>query len=217
MTEVSLSASIFGKNEGSEGALSSLFSSNATLPEKPNNLNFPETSLEKARRERNDEKKKKRKNRNDVKGGNTDETAKGDDDVVTKEIKSKAKKMKKTATGEKKEILNEAKDNSTANDGENAAIDSAEVGNDSSDDQEERTIFVGNLPLDTNRRSLESMFKDCGKIKSSRLRSFGTTGVKVAPDQAGNQVCIKSFTFVKNVIVCTFKLTYEIFHVFCNQ
>ena len=208
MTKVSLSTSIFGKNEGSEGALSSLFSSNATLPEKPNNLNFPETSLEKARRERNDEKKKKRKNRNDVKGGNTDETANCDDDVVTKEIKSNAKKIKKTVTGKKKEIANsdygddEAKNNSTANDVENAVTDtdSAEVGNDSSEDQEERTIFVGNLPLDTTRRSLESLFKDCGKIKSSRLRSFGTTGVKVAPDQAGNQVCFKTLTCIKNLV-----------------
>ena len=58
------------------------------------------------------------------------------------------------------------------------------------EEEEERTIFVGNLPLDINRKRLESIFKHCGKIKSSRLRSYGTTGVKVAPEHAGNQVWI---------------------------
>jgi nucleolar protein 12 len=55
-------------------------------------------------------------------------------------------------------------------------------------EEEERTIFVGNLPLDIKRTTLASIFKTCGKVKSARIRSVATAGVKVAPEHAGNQV-----------------------------
>lgn len=54
-------------------------------------------------------------------------------------------------------------------------------------EEEERTIFVGNLPTDISRRALAGIFKPCGKIASARLRSVAVTGVKLPPDQAGNQ------------------------------
>jgi len=54
-------------------------------------------------------------------------------------------------------------------------------------EEEERTIFVGNLPTDISRRGLAGIFKPCGKIASARLRSVAVTGVKLPPDQAGNQ------------------------------
>ena len=53
---------------------------------------------------------------------------------------------------------------------------------------DERTIFVGNLPLDTTRQSLASMFKACGKVESARLRSVAAAGVKLPTDRAGDQV-----------------------------
>ena len=59
------------------------------------------------------------------------------------------------------------------------------------DEEEARTIFVGNLPPSTSRRSLASMFKHCGKVSSTRLRSMATDGVKVAPEYAGNQKMVK--------------------------
>jgi nucleolar protein 12 len=53
---------------------------------------------------------------------------------------------------------------------------------------DERTIFVGNLPLTTTRKSLASLFKSCGKVESSRLRSVAAAGVKLPTDRAGDQV-----------------------------
>ena len=55
-------------------------------------------------------------------------------------------------------------------------------------EEEERTIFVGNLPPDVSRRALAGIFKPCGTVASARLRSVGVAGVKLPPDQAGNQV-----------------------------
>jgi nucleolar protein 12 len=53
--------------------------------------------------------------------------------------------------------------------------------------EEERTIFVGNLPPDISRKALSSIFKECGKVSSSRLRSLAVAGVKLPPNQVGNQ------------------------------
>jgi RNA recognition motif-containing protein len=55
-------------------------------------------------------------------------------------------------------------------------------------EEEERTIFVGNLPPDITRRSLAGIFKPCGTVVSTRLRSMAVAGVKLPPEQAGNQV-----------------------------
>ncbi len=55
-------------------------------------------------------------------------------------------------------------------------------------EEEERTIFVGNLPPDISRRSLAGIFKRCGIVASTRLRSIAVAGVKLPPEQAGNQV-----------------------------
>lgn len=183
MTEVSLSASIFGKKEDEKGgALSDLFSSTSSaLPAKPNKVNFTETKLEKTRRERDDEKKKKRKKKNQDED-NGDSVAPLDSKSPEAKTKRKEKK-RKTKTDENQEKT-ETKDNESNN---------AEEDTENSEDtgMEEYTVFVGNLPLDINRKRLEGLFKDCGKIKSSRLRSFGTTGVKVAPEHAGNQNLVK--------------------------
>lgn len=55
---------------------------------------------------------------------------------------------------------------------------------------ESRTVFVGNLPPGTSRKALANMFRTCGKVESSRLRSMATTGIKVTQDRAGDQVCV---------------------------
>lgn len=57
-------------------------------------------------------------------------------------------------------------------------------------EEEDRTIFVGNLPPDITRRSLAGIFKPCGTVTSTRLRSMAVAGVKLPPDQAGNQVSV---------------------------
>ncbi|KAL3817496.1 hypothetical protein ACHAXA_007086 [Cyclostephanos tholiformis] len=55
------------------------------------------------------------------------------------------------------------------------------------EDEKSRTIFVGNLPPHITRRALTNIFKKCGKISSTRLRSLAVMGVKLPPEQAGNQ------------------------------
>jgi nucleolar protein 12 len=55
------------------------------------------------------------------------------------------------------------------------------------EEEEKRTIFVGNLPVGITRRGLASIFKSCGEVQSSRLRSVAVAGVKLPPEQAGNQ------------------------------
>lgn len=59
-------------------------------------------------------------------------------------------------------------------------------------DEEKRTIFVGNLPPDISRKALASIFKECGSVSTTRLRSLAVAGVKLPPEQAGNQVRIKT-------------------------
>ena len=66
---------------------------------------------------------------------------------------------------------------------ESSAKDSKEVDK----SEEERTIFVGNLPSNISRKALASIFKECGKVSSSRLRSVAVAGIKLPPDQVGNQ------------------------------
>eukprot|EP00540_Astrosyne_radiata_P013761 CAMPEP_0116835286 /NCGR_PEP_ID=MMETSP0418-20121206/7464_1 /TAXON_ID=1158023 /ORGANISM="Astrosyne radiata, Strain 13vi08-1A" /LENGTH=388 /DNA_ID=CAMNT_0004464943 /DNA_START=21 /DNA_END=1188 /DNA_ORIENTATION=- len=69
-----------------------------------------------------------------------------------------------------------------------------------STDAKERTVFVGNLPTSTTRKSLAKLFCDCGKVESTRLRSLVTTGTKVSQDRAGNQ------NFVKKVCANTHRV-----------
>jgi len=38
-------------------------------------------------------------------------------------------------------------------------------------DREERTVFVGNVTLDTKRKTLKKFFEDCGQVESVWLRS----------------------------------------------
>ena len=78
------------------------------------------------------------------------------------------------------------------NDNDNATTTSGTKATARSKSEEEeekrRTIFVGNLPPDIGRRSLAAIFKPCGAVASSRLRSMAVAGVKLPPEQAGNQV-----------------------------
>lgn len=38
-------------------------------------------------------------------------------------------------------------------------------------DREDRTVFVGNVPLDTKRKTLKKFFEDCGQVETVWLRS----------------------------------------------
>jgi hypothetical protein len=63
---------------------------------------------------------------------------------------------------------------------------SVESGN---DEKNFRTVFIGNLPLSQNQKTLRQLFKDFGDIESIRLRSVPYEGVAVS--EHGNQDLVR--------------------------
>ena len=82
---------------------------------------------------------------------------------------------------------------------------------------ESRTVFVGNLPLSTTRNMLASLFRECGKVESTRLRSVATEGVKVPSNQAGNQSLVKKVSVNTKKVDVTVKSTAQGYVVFVNE
>ena len=84
-------------------------------------------------------------------------------------------------------------------------------------DAEERTIFVGNLPLQTTtRKSLAQIFKDCGPIESTRIRSVPVEGVKLPPERAGDQNLVKKVCAITKKFDESLKKTVHGYVVFRN-
>jgi nucleolar protein 12 len=110
-----------------------------------------------------------------------------------------------------REPMKEAKD-ATAT--EEADEKKASDADDDKDNVEERTVFVGNLPIDTTRKSLASMFKKCGKVESSRLRSVAAIGVKIPASRAGDQDLVKKVCANTNKLDTTNKATAQGYVVF---
>ena len=92
--------------------------------------------------------------------------------VDTDASKQKKRKKKKTKTG-----------SDSGGDTEDTSKNDPEKDKDA----EERTIFVGNLPLTTTRKTLAALFRDCGPVASCRIRSIPVTGIKLPKEQSGNQ------------------------------
>jgi nucleolar protein 12 len=89
---------------------------------------------------------------------------------------------------------------------------------DAADDDEERTIFVGNLPVSITRKSLAALFSNCdSKVVSTRIRSVATTGVKLPATSAGNQKLVKKVcTHVPGKIDATIKDNLHAYVVFAD-
>lgn len=111
-----------------------------------------------------------------------------------------AKEKKKTAKKPEEKVSDESSDNDNKS-AEESKSSSSEVESSADkekrEEEEKRTIFVGNLPADITRRALAGIFKSCGEVSSSRLRSVAVAGVKLPPEQAGNhklmkQVCVNT-------------------------
>merc|ERR1711862_638058 len=74
-------------------------------------------------------------------------------------------------------------------------------------EKEKRTIFVGNLPLNTTtRKTLRKLFQHCGKIESTRIRSQAIHGVKLPPEKAGNQNLVKKICANNKELIYSKKL-----------
>ena len=194
MKTMSLTESIFGSNplkkderkkegtvevSGKNESCASLFDSSSSLPKPSLKLNFSETVAQRTKRERKEEKRKKRKSRNDT---TLIESSEND---VNESIESVEKDEKQTKR-------KKSKKNETQNKDSEPNLSSEILDSETSDEKDERTVFVGNLPKNTTRQNLASIFKTCGKVESSRIRSLATAGIKVAPEHAGNQVSMST-------------------------
>eukprot|EP00985_Skeletonema_marinoi_P014620 scaffold7427_cov157-Skeletonema_marinoi.AAC.8 len=108
-----------------------------------------------------------------------------------------AKEKKKASKKSEEKDPDESSDNDNKNKTEETKVASSEpvkeakvessADKEKRQEEEKRTIFVGNLPADITRRALAGIFKPCGEVASSRLRSVAVAGVKLPPEQAGNQ------------------------------
>lgn len=88
--------------------------------------------------------------------------------------------------------------------------------NDVADD---RTVFVGNLPVSTKRKDLVRLFKACGKIASTRIRSVATQteqAVKLPPHQAGNQKLVQQILVNQRKVDTSAKATVQGYVVFAD-
>ena len=168
----SLVGSIFGNVESSSGLLN-VFEASSALPDRPQHKALPRKKTKQRKKAAQvivtepEPEKKKRKRSSEEDGRDA-----GDDDDAAVGIDQPAVTATTTTT---------MTTTTTSEDDPSGDPRSAD----------DRTVFVGNLPLDTTRNSLKSMFTKCGKVESTRLRSIATTGVKVAPDQKGNQALVK--------------------------
>mmetsp|Transcript_24554 Transcript_24554/g.57682 ORF Transcript_24554/g.57682 Transcript_24554/m.57682 type:complete len:405 (+) Transcript_24554:109-1323(+) len=192
----SLLGSIFGDAVSKEDTKRTLFATSETLPERPKHLLKIATSSKKTRKESDigikDEnnnpkpsREQKRKKQKYKSSGGDD-----DDDDCRATIESGGGKNPTTKN----------------NVGENQSENSQKC--------EDRTIFVGNLPLSITRKSLAALFKECGSIDSCRIRSIPVTGIKLPKDQAGNQRMMKKVCVNTNQIDKTLTDTVQGYVVF---
>lgn len=151
------------KNESHSGSLSNLFDGSTKLPEKKTNV-----AAEKIASGSGLSPSKEQRNVNETSSDDDGESSSGESSTTSE---------KKSGAGQDT-VDDEAGGSSNNN-------------NNDDDNAEERTIFVGNLPPSTTRKSLASLFRSCGKISSTRLRSIAVEGVKLPPEQAGNQNLVK--------------------------
>eukprot|EP00984_Skeletonema_dohrnii_P006435 scaffold2300_cov116-Skeletonema_dohrnii-CCMP3373.AAC.3 len=117
--------------------------------------------------------------------------------IQTKKATPAKEKKKASKKSEEKEPDESSDNNDSKNKTEETKVASSEpvkeakvessADKEKRQEEEKRTIFVGNLPADITRRALAGIFKPCGEVASSRLRSVAVAGVKLPPEQAGNQ------------------------------
>jgi nucleolar protein 12 len=84
------------------------------------------------------------------------------------------------------------------------------------EDVDERTIFVGNLPVCVTRKALIKLFQPCGKVESARIRSVAVAGIKLPPHQAGNQNLVRKIGFNTGQVDSSVKQSIQGYVVFAS-
>mmetsp|Transcript_21059 Transcript_21059/g.29731 ORF Transcript_21059/g.29731 Transcript_21059/m.29731 type:complete len:474 (-) Transcript_21059:85-1506(-) len=205
----SLLGSIFGSSDTKDTTTTplanksklGLFDVSSSLPAKPQHKVQPKpTSRKRTVTESKGEEQESTTARATAASATVEKT---NDHVVEDESSSPSPKKKSKKKNKKNKEGSDTTEINTQDNNDQVA--KKEDKDDSSDKKnvEDRTVFVGNLPRSTTRRSLASIFKPCGKVESTRLRSVATAGVKLPPEHAGNQ------NMVKKVCVNTKKLDDE--------
>jgi nucleolar protein 12 len=129
-------------------------------------------------------------------------SAEEDDEPKKKKRKKERKKPKEDEDTTEKEKTDD-KEEGPSNEKEQEVTD------------EDRTVFVGNLPLSgTNRKSLASLFKDCGPVASARIRSVPVKGIKLPAERAGDQNLMKKVCANTNLVDDNMKSTVSGYVVF---
>lgn len=175
----SLLGSIFGgAPEDKETSSQNLFEKSKALPERPQH-----------KTKAGSRKKIKRDGRDSKEEEEEASDTKTDKDVDDSESPKPEKKKRKKRKPKTEKTDDEKKEEATEKDTEKTQSEKEK--------DEERTIFVGNLPLTITRKVLAALFKKCGPIASCRIRSVPVAGIKLPKDQAGNQrmmrkVCVNT-------------------------
>jgi nucleolar protein 12 len=186
-TMTSLVESIFG-NVNPTSSLSQVFEASSQLPERPQHSPIF------VQREKSSKKKPKTQIQKESK---SIETSNAERDHIQKPSQQEAKERKIDVIDSSSDI-HIKRDIDDTEEPIHESTNDNETPNDIS--VEERTVFVGNLPLMTTRKSLKSLFIPCGKVESARLRSIATAGVKVAPEHKGNVGLVKKASVQTNRI-----------------
>ena len=203
-----------GGAESSGEGLNSLFDGKAKLEslEEKKKVSAAAQAAKDALKEQQQKKKKKREESDSGDDSSSDDdgsSSDGESDASPPEETEEKDEPKKKRRKEKKK----SEDTSAAA----AAAAAQEEDEEDTDKNGDRTIFVGNLPPSTTRKSLATMFKPCGKVESTRLRSIAVEGVKLPPEKAGDQnlmrkVCVNT----KKVSTDTPKKTVQGYVVFVS-
>mmetsp|Transcript_19148 Transcript_19148/g.24643 ORF Transcript_19148/g.24643 Transcript_19148/m.24643 type:complete len:431 (+) Transcript_19148:102-1394(+) len=189
---MSLLSSIFGADTSTKEENSSLFKKRP-LPRDEDGGKVVKEVKEKKQKGRvvkevteKKEKKEDESSDSESEGSSSSSDSESDEEVDSKVVE-KADSSK--VNNEESKV-----DTATA-DGEATGVEGEATGDnaksDKSKDAADRTLFVGNLPSSFTRRSLEKLFRPCGAVESTRIRSVATTGVKVPKKSAGNQKLVK--------------------------
>ena len=218
---MSLLSSIFGGGGGSAstkknlgGGLNGLFDGTAKLEslEEKKKVSAAAQAAKDALKKQQQKKKKKKREESD----SDDDSSSSDDDASSSDGESDASPPEETEEKDepKKKKRKEKKSDDTSS---VTAAATQEDDEEDTDKNGDRTIFVGNLPPSTTRKSLVTMFKPCGKVESTRLRSIAVEGVKLPPEKAGDQnlmrkVCVNT----KKVSTDTPKKTVQGYVVFVS-
>jgi nucleolar protein 12 len=171
----SLLGSIFGSNKD-EADDQNLFKKSKALPDRPQHKPVVVPIRKKTKRDEEEEAA----------------YAEDDNEELTK--KKKTRKKQKLSRDEVSEDEDDTDDKPESKQPKNSVDeDKDSTSNEPEKKDEERTVFVGNLPLSITRKKLAALFKDkgCGPIASCRIRSVPVTGIKLPQDRAGNQRMMK--------------------------